>query len=86
MVDLTLLSNFKNVMSGRTEGFAHVARHVGCNTVAIRQFYLGKEDALTYDQQLKLASLIQDMYNGYTPKGGFYKDEDSSIKWTSKIE
>lgn len=82
----TLLRNFRNVMSGRTEGFAHIARHVGCETVAIRQFYLGKTDALTYDQQLKFAKLIQDFYNGYTPRGGLYRAEDGSIKWSSKIE
>lgn len=83
----TLLRNFRNVMSGRNQGFAHVARHIGCETSKVRAFYLGKEDALTYDQQLKLASLIQDMYNGYTPKGGFYIDENNgSTKWASKID
>lgn len=82
----TLLRNFRTVMSGRYQGFAHVARHIGCETSKVRAFYLGKEDALTYDQQLKLAKLIQDFYNGYTPRGGLYKAEDGSIKWSSKIE
>lgn len=81
----TLLRNFRNVMSGRNQGFAHVARHIGCETSKVRAFYLGKEDALTYDQQLKLSSLIQDLYSGNTPKGGFH-EEDGSIKWSSKIE
>lgn len=80
------MRNFRSVMSGRNQGFAHVARHIGCETSKVRAFYLGKEDALTYDQQLKLAKLIQDFYNGYTPRGGLYRAEDGSIRWSSKIE
>lgn len=80
----TLLRNFQRVTQG--EGFALIARHIGCETVALRRFYLGREDALNNDQQLLLAELIQDMFDGYTPRGGFYTVEDGSTKWKSKIE
>jgi len=81
----TLLRNFRNIVSGN-EGFAHIAKHLNCEISSLRKFFLGNVGALTYDQQVKLASMVQDLYNGKNlPSGGFY-EEEGIVKWTSKIQ
>jgi hypothetical protein len=72
--------------SDKRQGFPIVAKHLGCSTVAVIQFYNGKEDALTDVQKAKLQNLIKNFYLGNTPKGGFSMGADGSIKWSSKIE
>jgi hypothetical protein len=70
--------------------FSAVARHLGCNTVAVIQFSKGKEDALTLEQQQKLASLIIDMetgkWNAKPRLTGFQTDDAGNITWNSGLK